>query len=107
MKPNPLFDTNVPEEIQPIRNMLEQIQQQGLKQIDKEIIKVKKLKEDIKFEQNLAMFEFFYSLTTPKKERIAIQRSVRNLRDETWKEAMKKANNNEEKAIEIYDELIS
>ena len=104
MKPNLLFDTNVPKEIQPIRNMLEQIQQQGLKEID---TKLQKFKEDIRFEQNLAMFEFLYSLTLSKKEKKKSTEAVRKLRDETWKKAMKEANNNEEEAIKIYDELIS
>ena len=101
---NLLTQPSVPEMIQPVRNVFENIQKQGIKELNKRFVELKK---DIKFEQNLCMFEFMYSLTLSKKEREKSTKSVRKLRDEYWKKAMKKADGDEDKAIEIYDKLIS
>ena len=100
---NLLTQPMAPEAIQPIRSILENIQQQGLKEFDK---KIEKVKEDVLFEQNLCMFEFLYSIAVPKQERVKTAKAVRKLRDEYWKVAIKEAEGNKNEAIVIYDKML-
>jgi N-acetylmuramic acid 6-phosphate (MurNAc-6-P) etherase len=60
-------------------------------------------KETARRELALLEFEMFYGVMIPEKSKQKAERSLKKLRNKRWKEALKKAKGNEEKAIFLYD----
>ena len=53
-------------------------------------------------EIEMKMFEFMYSVLIPEKQRKETVKEVEEIRQKSWKEALKKAKGNKEKAFEIW-----
>ncbi len=62
-----------------------------------------KLSKTIQSEKELMEFEILSSLVIEKKD--DLRKSMKEDRHKAWKQALKKAKGNEQKAIEIFDEL--
>ena len=62
-----------------------------------------KLKKTIQCEKELMEFEILASMLV--KPQTEIHNTIKEERQKAWKEALKRANGNKEKAIEIFDEI--
>ncbi|MFH0830052.1 MAG: hypothetical protein V1887_02745 [Candidatus Aenigmatarchaeota archaeon] len=62
-----------------------------------------RVKRTLECERELMEFEILASLNV--KPQAKIHETMKEERAKAWKEAMKRAGNNEEKAVEIFDEI--
>ncbi len=72
---------------------------------EKQIVEqVSQLAQDVaRKEFALLEFELFYETMIPQESKEHAEKALQNLRQEKWKKALKEANNDEEKALFIYD----
>lgn len=79
---------------------LHQLFEQREKQILEEASQL--AKEVARKELALLEFELFYGVMVPQESKEKAEKSLHNLRDKKWQEALKKAKGNEEEAIFFY-----
>ena len=86
---------------------ISQLFEQREEQINKEVEKLcEKTKQIAKTEMNLFKFELLCASSISEKKLKSIVKSVRELRNRAWKEALKQTKGNEDKAWAIYGKIV-